>query len=265
MSQPACAVSDWKHVSGNVNMKTGNAITCGDYTIKLVDVSYGDKATDTALLFEIASTSGKKEVAIVAAGGSYLFCDDNYKVTFVNYKNKKINVAAYRTLRPVFRIATETKKSNSISYTHITSVVFECKEKTASNIVIQFSCENVTLNGRLRDIEIGTCAVGAKPKATLRYTPHENASIVAKVVYEGTGGKKYEQCIDVISNLPVVEEITEVAATDGTVTVKKITNENNYKRVFIRAIDVAIKRITFTDEQKTQLMKIKESLELSIK
>jgi len=259
LSHPAYAVSDWKHVSGNVNMRTGNALSCGDYTIKLVDFS----TTDKTALFEIVSTSGKKEIAIVAAGNSYLFGDGNCKITFVNYKNKKINVAVYMRLRPVFRTETETKKSNSVSYTHITSVVFECKEKTASDVSIKLECENLTLNGKLKGIKIGTCAVGAKSKATIKYTPLENASIIARIEYKDATGKKYEQCIDVIKNIQIVEESKEVAATESIV-VKKTTNENNAKRVFICAIDVAITRITLTDEQKAQLLNIRNSLEDSL-
>ena len=259
LSHPAYAGSDWKYVSGNINMKTGNALSCGDYTIKLVDFS----VTDKTALFEIVPTSGKKEIAIVAAGNSYLFGDDNYKVTFVNYKNKKINIAVYVRLRPVFRTETETKKSNSVLYTHVTSVTFECKEKTASGVSIEFECENLTLNGKPRGIKIGTCAVGAKSKATIKYTPDENASIIARIEYKDATGKKYEQCVDVIKNVQIAEESKEVAATESVVT-KKTKNENNAKRIFIRAIDVAITRITFADEQKAQLVNIRNSLEDSL-
>jgi len=260
LSHPAYAASDWKHVSGNVDMKRGNVLQCGDYTLKLIDFSVADRT----VLLEIVSSSGEKEIAIVPAGSSHLFGDDNYKVTFVNYKNKKINVAIYMRLRPVFRIETETNTANSLSYTHITSVTFECKEKTAVDAVIEFECKDVKLNGKLHDVKIGTCAVGSRSKATIKYTPLENASIIAKVVYKDATGKKYKQCIDVVSNLPVVAETNEVTATKDTVTVKKTTNEDTYKRIFIRAIDVAIIRITFTDEQKKQLMDIRNSLEGSL-
>jgi len=260
LSQPVCAGNDWKRVSGNVDMKTGNALSCGDYTIKLVDFSAADKTA----LFEIASASGKKEIAIVAAGNSYLFGDDNYKATFVNYKNKKINIAVYARLRPVFRTETETRKSHSISYTHITTAVFECKEKTASGVVIEFECENVKLNGKLNNVKIGTCAVGAKSKVTIKYTPVENASIVAKITYKDAAGKEYKQCIDVIKNISIVEESKEVAATENTVVVRKTSNEDRAKRVFIKAIDTAIARITFTVEQKDQLLNIKKTLEDSL-
>ena len=264
LSQPVCAASDWKYVSGNINMKPGNTITCGDYAIKLVDVSYGDLATDTTLLLEILSVSGKKEIAIVAAGKSYLFNDDNYKVTFVNFKNKKINVAAYRALRPVFRIETTTTESKSKSYTHTTAVTFVCHEKTASDATIKFDCDNVRIKGKLSKVNIGTMPVGAERVFKIQYTPSDGAKIIARIEYTGAGGKTYKQCFDVVSNLPVAEEAKEVAATKSTVTTKKTTNENAAKKVFIRAIDVAMKRITFTDEQKTQLVNIKDALGHSI-
>ncbi len=263
LSHPVYASSDWKYVSGNINMKPGNAITCGDYVIKLVDVSYGNLATDTTLLLDISSTSGKKEMSVVEAGKSYLFNDDNYKVTFVNYKNKKINVAAYRALRPVFGIETQTTESKSKSYTHMTTVTFVCREKTAGDVIIRFDCSNVKLKGKLSKVNVGTMSVGAEKTFKISYTPSDCAKIVASIEYTGDGGKSYEQCFDVVSNLPV-EEINEVATTKSTVTVKKTTNENAAKRVFIRAIDVAIKRITFTDGQKTQLINIKNTLEYSL-
>jgi hypothetical protein len=264
LSHPACAASDWKYVSGNIDMKTGNAITCGDHVIKLVDVSYGDLVTDTTLLLEILSISGKKEIAVVAAGQSHLFNDDNYKVTFVNFKNKKINVAAYRTLRPVFGIETQTTNSKSKSYTHTTTVTFVCQERTAGDATIKFDCENVKLRGKLSKVNAGTMQVGAERVFKIAYTPSDGAKIIASIEYTDTGGKTYKQCFDVVSNLPVAEEAKEVAATENMVTVKKTTNENAAKKVFIKAIDVAIKRITFTEEQKTQLINIKGALEHSI-
>ena len=255
------AGSDWNYACGNRDMNIGNTLTCDDYAITLKDYSANDDGLVNNILIEIANGE-QKQTEIISIGNSYKFGDDRYSISYVNYKKNKINVAVYKYTSPIFKFSTETEESNSNRYDYESTITLTCYDADACNIKV--TCDD-NVRENFDNFKMSHLRAKKSKEVDIKYSYNDNSKLILNVEYEDNEGNEYTQSYDVLCNLVVTEhEESGIATTNRDRVIQRYSNEYYAKKVFIKAIDTALSKISFTESEKLQLEQIKNSLEQSL-
>ena len=263
--KPCYASSDWIYETGNRDTKIGNSLICDEYTITLKDYYTNDDGLKTRILIEIANGEDVYR-EIVNIGTSVRFGDDKYSFTYVNCKKEKINIAIYKYICPRFGITSETKPITTTSkYNYESEITLTCYDAIAYNIKVTFDNDNVI--GNFDNFKLNRMYTKKSKDISIKYLCEDAPTLIMNVEYEDKEGHEYTQSYDVLGNLVITEnENSEIAneKTQGVRVVQRYSKEYYPTKAFIRAIEIALDKISFTESEKLQLEQIKNSLEQSL-
>ena len=258
------AATEYNYQAGALT-GTGGTIKNAEYTFKLVDFTTNSDGIHDTLLIDVYTGDIKINSVVLDIGKTYTSEKGEYKIKFSKYLNKKFVIETRAVETPHFDISAETTSLGSYDkYDYETTIKTTCKNAPASGVVVTWDSADIDLKNELTKTRYNPLKKGDSPDdITIKYTRFPASKLIMNIEYKDELGSEHTQTFNVLENAPVPAAPPQKQARPytGYRVIHRHPPDYYAKQAFIRAIDAALIKIEFTEEEENQLKNIKESLQ----